>query len=422
MKTMLRIKICGITQLAQGRSICCWKNLTWAFSVILWFSKLANSNYFWYFFDDRLGIPYNWDSRNFPKCIMVSSIERPLKPIAIPQPHIAAALEIANDINFDLPDPEDESVEDFDFQRQVDDAWAVCDRFDLQTEIWRGRILRVVRDREKRGGDSRGQGFLNWLKERELSKSQAYAWIELANSADALMEQGDLSSKTLNNFTKRAFVETAKSSPEVQQLITEAATRGDKITRREVKQLSEEWTAMSSDLLPEELKAKAADGSMPPRYLAPLVKEMERLPELHQQAMQKEIIDNPDVDNVKELTVSARNLTRYLDAGAQVQTINQSTVDLSIALEEALRVGCLPVASDLLKQAANLEQNLTKFYMTWKRIGTLADRLYVDTGASTPHLRSLLNCLERLSGEIIEIPLDEVGENTIRVRILPNDN
>ncbi len=353
---------------------------------------------------------------------MVSSIERPLKPIAIPQPHIAAALEIANDINFDLPDPEDESVEDFDFQRQVDDAWAVCDRFDLQTEIWRGRILRVVRDREKRGGDSRGQGFLNWLKERELSKSQAYAWIELANSADALMEQGDLSSKTLNNFTKRAFVETAKSSPEVQQLITEAATRGDKITRREVKQLSEEWTAMSSDLLPEELKAKAADGSMPPRYLAPLVKEMERLPELHQQAMQKEIIDNPDVDNVKELTVSARNLTRYLDAGAQVQTINQSTVDLSIALEEALRVGCLPVASDLLKQAANLEQNLTKFYMTWKRIGTLADRLYVDTGASTPHLRSLLNCLERLSGEIIEIPLDEVGENTIRVRILPNDN
>jgi hypothetical protein len=371
---------------------------------------------------NRIGIPYNWDSHNFLQCIMVSSIERPLKPIAIPQPDIVAALEIANDISFDLPDPEDETVEDFDFQRQVDDAWSVCDRFDLQTEIWRGRILRVVRDREKRGGDSRGQGFLNWLKERELSKSQAYAWIELANSADALMEQGDLSSKALNNFTKRAFVETAKSSPEVQQLITEAATRGDKITRREVKQLSEEWTAMSSDLLPEELKAKAADGSMPPRYLAPLVKEMERLPELHQQAMQKEIIDNPDVDNVKELTASARNLTRYLDAGAQVQTINQSTVDLSIALEEALRVGCLPVASDLLKQAANLEQNLTKFYMTWKRIGTLADRLYVDTGASTPHLRSLLNCLERLSGEIIEIPLDEVGENTIRVRILPNDN
>jgi hypothetical protein len=348
---------------------------------------------------------------------MVSSIEHPL-----PAENIALALEAGNDINLELPDPDDESVGDYDFQLQVDSAWAVCDRFDLQTEIWRGRILRVVRDREKRGGDSRGQGFLNWLKERELSKSQAYAWIELANSADALMEQGELSPQTLNNFTKRAFVETAKSSPEVQQMVTEAATRGDKISRREVKQLSEEWTAMSSDLLPEELKERAASGSMPPRYLAPLVREMEKLPELHQQAIQREMADNPEVDNVKELTANARSLSRYLDAGAQVQTLNQSAVDLSIALEEAMRVGCLPVAADLLKQAATLEQTLTKFYMTWKRVGTLADRLFVDTGASTPHLRSLLNCLERLSGEIVEVPLDEMGQNSIRVRILPNEN
>ncbi len=348
---------------------------------------------------------------------MVSSIEHPL-----PAENIAMALEAGNDINLELPDPDDESVGDYDFQLQVDSAWAVCDRFDLQTEIWRGRILRVVRDREKRGGDSRGQGFLNWLKERELSKSQAYAWIELANSADALMEQGELSPETLNNFTKRAFVETAKSSPEVQQMVTEAATRGDKISRREVKQLSEEWTAMSSDLLPEELKERAASGSMPPRYLAPLVREMEKLPELHQQALQREMADNPEVDNVKELTANARSLSRYLDAGAQVQTLNQSAVDLSIALEEAMRVGCLPVAADLLKQAATLEQTLTKFYMTWKRVGTLADRLFVDTGASTPHLRSLLNCLERLSGEIVEVPLDEMGQNSIRVRVLPNEN
>ncbi len=348
---------------------------------------------------------------------MVSSHEH-----SLPAENIALALEAGNDINLELPDPDDESVGDYDFQLQVDSAWAVCDRFDLQTEIWRGRILRVVRDREKRGGDSRGQGFLNWLKERELSKSQAYAWIELANSADALMAQGELSPQTLNNFTKRAFVETAKSSPEVQQMVTEAATRGDKISRREVKQLSEEWTAMSSDLLPEELKERAASGSMPPRYLAPLVREMEKLPELHQQALQREMTDNPEVDNVKELTANARSLSRYLDAGAQVQTLNQSAVDLSIALEEAMRVGCLPVAADLLKQAATLEQTLTKFYMTWKRVGTLADRLFVDTGASTPHLRSLLNCLERLSGEIVEVPLDEMGQNSIRVRVLPNEN
>jgi hypothetical protein len=334
---------------------------------------------------------------------------------------LVAALEAGNDLNFDLPDPDDEGVAELDFQQQVDNAWVVCDRFDLQTEIWRGRILRVVRDREKKGGDGRGQGFLNWLKERELSKSQAYAWIELANSADTLVENGELSSTALRNFSKRAFVETAKSAPEVQQLVTDAAERGDRITRREVKQLADEWMAMSSDLLPTEVKEQAASGAMPPRLLAPLVKELEKLPENHQQAIHAEISSNPDLDNIKEVTSNARSLAKYLDAGAQVQVLNQSTVDLAGALEEAMRVGCLPVAADVLKQAALLEQTMTKFYLTWKRLGNLNDRLYVDTGASTPNLRSLIACVERLSGEILEVPLDDEGENSIRLRVMTQD-
>jgi hypothetical protein len=59
----------------------------------------------------------------------------------------------------------------------------VCDRFDLQTDIWRGRILRAIRDREQHTGDGRGTGFLYGLNDREISKFQTYSWIELANSA-----------------------------------------------------------------------------------------------------------------------------------------------------------------------------------------------------------------------------------------------
>jgi hypothetical protein len=275
-----------------------------------------------------------------------------------------------------------------------------------------------VRDREKKGGNGRGAGFLNWLKDREITKSQAYAWIELANSADTLLMQGDLDSKTINNFSKRAFVETAKSDPEVQELVTKAAKEGDRITRREVRELTDQWTAMSSDLLPDELKEKAASGAMSSRYLAPLVKEMEKLPESHQQSIQKEIYTNPDLDTVKQLTSDAKNLAKYLDAGAQVQALNQSAIDLEQALDEALRVGCLNTVADLVKQAATLEQTIAKFYTVWKRLGSLADRVYVDTGASTPSLRSLLACLERLSGETLEVALDDSGENLIRLKIL----
>ncbi|MGB5596590.1 MAG: hypothetical protein WBM32_23800, partial [Crocosphaera sp.] len=176
---------------------------------------------------------------------------------------IRDALETPVDFSFDLPDPEDEGIEEFDFQQQLDAVWRVCDRFDLQTDIWRGRVLRAIRDREKKGGEGRGTGFLNWLKQREITKSQAYGLIQLANSADTLLSEGILAPEAINNFSKRAFLETAKSDPEVQKLVSEAAQNGDRITRREVKQLSDEWTAMSSDLLPSEVKEKAEEGTLP---------------------------------------------------------------------------------------------------------------------------------------------------------------
>ncbi|NJL91796.1 MAG: hypothetical protein HC916_19985 [Coleofasciculaceae cyanobacterium SM2_1_6] len=325
------------------------------------------------------------------------------------------------DLNFQLPDPEDTAIPDLEYQQQLDNAWSVCDRFDLQTDIWRGRILRAIRDREKQGGDSRGAGFLNWLKDREISKSQAYALIQLANSADTLLSEGQLDPSSINNFSKRAFLETAKSSPEVQHLVSEAAHKGDHITRREVKQLTDEWTTMNSELLPSEVKEKAAEGFMSARHLAPLVKELEKLPPSHLSAIQEEVAESPDLDTVKHLTSNARNLSKYLDAAAQVQTLQNSSLDLEMALTEALRLDCLNTAADLVKQASQLEQTVAKVFTTWKRLSSLSDRLYVDTGASTPHLRSLLNCLSRLSSEVIEVQLGDT-EQIIRLKILTTEN
>ncbi len=88
----------------------------------------------------------------------------------------------------------------------------------------------------------------------------------------------------------------------MQQLVTDAARNGDRITRREVRALADEWTAMSSELLPDTVKAKAADHSLPSRYLAPLVREMEKLPESHQTVLRQEVAQKPDLDTLKQVT------------------------------------------------------------------------------------------------------------------------
>ncbi|MEL6384541.1 MAG: hypothetical protein AAFQ89_19205 [Cyanobacteria bacterium J06626_18] len=320
---------------------------------------------------------------------------------------IAAAFDPSTDLTFQLPDPEDEVISEYEFQQQIEAAWQVCDRFDLQTDIWRGRIMRTVRDREKRGGDGRGTGFLNWLRDREITKSQAYSLIELADSADTLLQEGLLEPEDVNNFSKRAFVETAQAAPEVQQLVSDAAQRGEQITRREVRQISDEWTAMTSDLLPTEIKEKAANNTIPTRYLAPLVKEMAKLPSTHQETLRTEVTLNPDIDTLKQVTAEARYLAKYLEAAVQVQALNNDNLDLEQALEEALRIGCLNATADLVNQAAQLEQATAKLYSSWTRLNKLAERVYVDSGSSTPNLRDLLAHLEPLTNQTLEVQLGD---------------
>ena len=340
------------------------------------------------------------------------------KPKANGEPVLdLATLEEKLAISFDvqLPDPEDTEISAYDFQQQIELAWQVCDRLDLQTDVWRGKILRAVRDRERTSEPGKGLGFLNWLKDREISRSTAYSLIDLAECADRMIDDGYLEAEDVNKFTKRAFMETAKSSTEVQQVIADSAKQGKRITRREVKQLSDEWVAMTSDLIPEELRVKAADQSIPPRYIAPLVKQMERLPEIHQDTIREAVAENPDLGTLKQVTAEARYLARYLEGANQVQALNDSNVDLELALEEALRLGVLNTAAELVNQSGILEGAIAKLYGSWRKMNQLSERLYVDTGASTPHLRGLLGRLDQLCGETVEITIgDPNGEGFSR--------
>ena len=67
------------------------------------------------------------------------------------------------------------------------------------------------------------------------------------------------------------------------------------------------------------------------------------------------------------MTSGAKNLAKYLDAAAQVQTLQDKAVVMEMALEEALRLNCLNTAADLVKQATTLEETVGKLFTTWKR-------------------------------------------------------
>jgi len=325
----------------------------------------------------------------------------------------------APDLTLELPDPDNDSLSTIEFLARLEEAWAVCDRFDLQTEIWRGRILRAVRDREKRGGEGRGTGFLQWLREREISKTRAYTLIQLAESADRMFSEGVIETESVNHFSTRAFLETAEAAPEVQQMIGEAANEGQPITRKQVRRLSEEFTAATSPLLPEEIRQRTAENLLPPRAVAPLVKELARLPEPQQEDLRRVLREEPELERVRDVTQTARWLSRTGEAGLAVRALQESDLDLEKAIQEAQRLDILGILSDAVYQAQQLESAVLKLHTSWRRLGGVQERLWVESGSSTPHLRDLLQALQALSGSTMRVSLGELaGGRRVRLQLV----
>jgi hypothetical protein len=322
-------------------------------------------------------------------------------------------------LSLELPDPESDAISTMEFLARLEAAWAVCDRFDLQTEIWRGRILRAVRDREKRGGEGRGTGFLQWLREREISKTRAYTLIQLADSADNLVGDGLLAETSVNNFSKRAFLETAQADPEVQLMIAEAANEGQPITRKQVRRLADEFTAATSPLLPEEVRQRTAENLLPPRAVAPLVKELAKLPEEQQQDLRQVLREEPELDRVREVTHTARWLSKAAEAALAVRAFQVDQLDFDKALQEAQRLDALGVLADAVGQAQMLESAVLKLYTSWRRLGGLQERLWLESGSSTPHLRELVTALQTLSGSTLRVSLGELaGGKRVRLQLV----
>tara|TARA_B100000073_G_scaffold227880_1_gene190075 strand:- start:2259 stop:3284 length:1026 start_codon:yes stop_codon:yes gene_type:complete len=322
-------------------------------------------------------------------------------------------------LELDLPDPEQDDISTMEFLARLEQAWAVCDRFDLQTEIWRGRILRAVRDREKRGGEGRGAGFLQWLREQEISKTRAYGLIQLAESADDLVGGGMLEQDSVNQFSKRAFMETAQASPEVQVMISEAANEGQEITRKQVRRLTDEFTAATSPLLPEEIRQRTQENLLPSKAVAPLVRELAKLPDEQQDDFRKVLQDEPELDRIKDVTSTARWITKATEAGIAVRAFQQGELNLEKAMQEALRLDALGLLADAVGQAQALEASVLKLHTSWRRLSGLQERLWVESGSSTPYLRDVLTALQSLSGVTMRVSLGELaGGKRVRLQIV----
>lgn len=153
--------------------------------------------------------------------------------------------------------------------------------------------------------------------------------------------------------------------------------------------------------------------------MAPLVKELAKLPEEQQEDLRKVLRDEPELERVKDVTSTARWLSKAAEAGLAVRAFQQGNLDLEKAMQEALRLDALGLLADAVGQAQILESAVLRLHTSWRRLNGLQERLWVESGSSTPHLRELLTLLQTLSGNTMRVSLGELaGGKRVRLQIV----
>ena len=122
---------------------------------------------------------------------------------------------------------------------------------------------------------------------------------------------------------------------------------------------------------------------------------------------------------MRDVTLTARWLKRAAEAGLAVRALQSEELNLEKAMLEAQRLDALGILADAVNQARQLERAVLQLHTSWRRLGLLQERLWLESGSSTPHLRTTLQALQGLSGSTLRVSLGELaGGKRVRLQIV----
>ncbi len=117
--------------------------------------------------------------------------------------------------------------------------------------------------------------------------------------------------------------------------------------------------------------------------------------------------------------MTARCMAKAIDAYMSLRSFQQLELNLEKATQEAQRINALSFLTDAFSQAKAVETSVLRLHTAWRRLDDLHERLWLESGSSTPHLRNVLNALQTLTGATMRVSLGEIsGGKKIRLQIV----
>lgn len=176
-----------------------------------------------------------------------------------------------------------------------------------------------------------------------------------------------------------------------------------RLTKPVYKQIESSAKALESNLIPKEIKKKVEEGSLPPSIVAPLVKAIEELPEQEQPLVFAG--DNDfSADNLELITQDIKDIVKINESLAATLTLRDVGLDANALKEQLKRVEAVSLGASFISAMVKVEKLARKLKQAWEKLGHLGERLFVETGVSTPEIRKLLGCADTLTQNVCRIP------------------
>ena len=127
-------------------------------------------------------------------------------------------------------------------------------------------------------------------------------------------------------------------------------------------------------------------------------------------------------NTIKEVTNAAKWIGKSNDASLSLRVLQRDDLDIDKATKEAQRIDSLGYLADAFTQAKSIESSILRFHTAWRRLGDINEKLWLESGSSTPYLREVIKALQSLTGANMRVSLGEVfGGKKIRLQIVEED-
>lgn len=288
------------------------------------------------------------------------------------------------------------------------------DRVNLDTAIRIGRILSEYKSETDQLGIARENGITSkktvkkYLACHEANELLRKDWAE---EVEAFLPLDFTIDHLIEKFTQETFLlwrdEKDKDIELWAGLIQFIVEERRRLTKPNYQEIEKRIKASRSELLPDEIKEKVRDKSIPEKTACKLVKGLEELPK-SRQSMAIEISDSFEggftAEGIEVLTQEVDAIAKIYKNFDSVLTLVGQGLDVDALVDEACQAEMSSEVARFITACAGLESLARKLRSAHKTLSSLGERLFVDSGANHPNIRTLLGYTDTLTQECIRIP------------------